>query len=355
MRITKVRQKMAEQNLDGLLVTDPSNRRYLSGFTGSAGELIVTAERAILVVDFRYFERAERESPAWEQARVTAKHQDTVVETVTGLDIARLGIESDHLTVAQWHELKQALPGVELVPLERFVLPLRAIKDQEEIAALKKAIACSDAAFAHLCQVIHPGMTELQVAWELESHMRQHGASALAFPIIAGSGPNGAMPHATSSERVIKEGEPIVMDFGAVVDGYCSDITRTLCLGQPDDRYLEIWNLVLEAQLAAEEQIRPGMTGQQADAIARDLFGRAGYGEQFGHGLGHGVGLNVHEAPGVGRLSAESVLEPGMAFTVEPGLYLPGWGGVRIEDIVLMHENGVEVLTQAPKEPIWAG
>jgi Xaa-Pro aminopeptidase len=159
------------------------------------------------------------------------------------------------------------------------------------------------------------------------------------------------MPHATASERVICEGEPIVLDFGALVDGYCSDITRTVCLGKGDERYAEIWGLVLRAQLAVEEQLRPGMTGQQADAIAREVFAGAGCEEQFGHGLGHGVGLAIHEQPRMGRLAGEVILEPGMVVTVEPGLYFSGWGGVRIEDVVLLGEGGIEVLTQAPKEP----
>jgi Xaa-Pro aminopeptidase len=182
--------------------------------------------------------------------------------------------------------------------------------------------------------------------------MRQHGASATSFSTIVGSGPNGAMPHATTSDRVIGEGEPIVMDFGAVVDGYRSDITRTVCLGRADDRYREIWQLVLKAQLAVEEQLRPGMSGKETDAIARDMFAEAGYGEAFGHGLGHGVGLAIHENPRLSRFLEDVVLEPGMVFTVEPGLYFPGWGGVRIEDIVAMGEDGVEVLTKAPKEMV---
>ncbi|HID96168.1 MAG TPA: peptidase M24 family protein, partial [Candidatus Latescibacteria bacterium] len=195
---------------------------------------------------------------------------------------------------------------------------------------------------------IEPGMTEKEVAWELESFMRTHGAEKAAFDLIVASGPNGALPHVTASERAIRAGEPIVMDLGCVVEGYHSDMTRTICLGQPDARFREIYQLVLSAQLAAEEAIRPGMTGREADAIARRIIEEAGYGEQFGHGLGHGVGLAIHEKPTLGKLS-EDVLEPGMVFTVEPGIYIPGWGGVRIEDMVVLREDGVEVLTQASK------
>jgi Xaa-Pro aminopeptidase len=253
--------------------------------------------------------------------------------------------------VAQLRELETKLPNTTLVSLDKLVLPLRAIKDEGEIAALRAAVACADRAFDHLCQVIRPGMSEVEVAWELESAMRRDGASATSFAIIVGSGPNGAMPHATAGERIVQAGEPIVMDFGALVDGYCSDITRTLCLGRADERYLEIWNLVLQAQRAVEEQIRPGMTGQQADAIARDLFVQAGHGDHFGHGLGHGVGLAIHETPFMNRLAKDVFLKPGMVLTVEPGIYLPGWGGVRIEDMVILREDGAEILTQAPKQP----
>jgi Xaa-Pro aminopeptidase len=352
MRLEQLRAKIAEHELDGCLITDPLNRRYLSGFSGTAGWLLITAGRAILIVDFRYFERAAREAPAWEQARVQTTYPDALAEAVAEAGVQRLGFESDHVTVAQLHELETKLPGVTLVPLEKLVLPLRAIKDEGEIAALRAAVACADRAFAHLCQVIRPGMTEIDIAWELESAMRRDGAAATSFATIVGSGPNGAMPHATAGERIVQAGEPIVMDFGALVDGYCSDITRTLCLHQADERYLEIWNLVLQAQRAVEEQIRPGMTGQQADAIARDLFARAGYGENFGHGLGHGVGLAIHETPFMSRLAEDVILKAGMVLTVEPGIYVPGWGGVRIEDMVILREDGAEVLTQAPKQPV---
>jgi Xaa-Pro aminopeptidase len=198
-------------------------------------------------------------------------------------------------------------------------------------------------------------MTEAQIAWELESHMRFNGAEEVSFPIIVGSGPNGAMPHATCSDRPVQVGEPIVVDWGATVHGYRSDATRTLCLGAADDRYLQTWHLVLDAQRAVEERVRPGMSGKQVDAIARDVFAQAGQAERFGHGLWHGVGLAIHEAPFLGTRFDQVILEPGMVFSVEPGLYYPGWGGVRIEDLVVLREHGAEVLTQALKEPVIAG
>ncbi len=353
MRIENLRNKMREQGLDGMLITDPYNRRYLSGFTGSTATLLVTATQQLIMVDFRYYERAEYEAPAWTQVRVTGKTTEALAEMVRLAGVRRLGFEADHVTVAQLKEMQGAVGDVEWVPTEKFVLPMRMIKEETEVAAIGRAIACADAAFAYLCQIIRPGMTEREVAWMLESYMRQHGASELAFPTIVGAGPNGAMPHATAGDRPIRPGEPVVIDFGATVDGYRSDITRTICLGRPEDeQYLEVWKLVLQAQQAAEAQIRPGMTGRQADALARDLLVAAGYGEHFGHGLGHGVGLEIHEGPRVSRLSDDETLRPGMVFTVEPGLYLPGRFGVRIEDIVLLRPEGCEVLTGAVKEPV---
>jgi Xaa-Pro aminopeptidase len=351
VRLETLREIVAQRELDGMLVTDPLNRRYMSGFSGSAGWLLVTAGRAMLAVDFRYYERAAREAPDWEQCHVTGTFPEALVDMVAAAGVRKLGIEADHMSVAQFEELRGALDAT-LVPTEKVIETMRAIKDEDEIAAIREAVACADAAYAHLCQVLRPGMTEAEVSWELESYMRLHGASSASFPFIVGSGPNGAMPHATASERAIQEGEPVVMDFGASVRGYCSDITRTVCLGQADERYESMWHLVLAAQRAAEEKLRPGMSGKEGDALARDLFAQAGYGDQFGHGLGHGVGLAIHEVPRMSRLAEDQVLEPGMVFTVEPGLYFPGWGGVRIEDIVVMHEDGVEVLTQAPKEPL---
>jgi Xaa-Pro aminopeptidase len=349
-RLEALRAQMEEKELDAALITDPLDRRYLSGFTGSAGWLLVTAERAILVLDFRYFERAEREAPAWEQARVSTTFEAALFEAVAPLPVRRMGVQGEHLTVSTFRRLEAGVDEVALAPMEKLVV--RDVKDKEEVEAIRAAVRCADDAWAHLCTVIAPGMREREVAWVLERHMREHGASATSFPIIVGSGPNGAMPHATASERALREGEPVVMDFGAVVDGYCSDITRTICLGTPDERYLSLWGLVREVQERVEVSVQPGMTGQEADAIARDAFAEAGYGERFGHGLGHGVGLAIHEGPRLSRLADDVVLAPGMVFTVEPGLYFPDWGGIRIEDIVVLREHGAEVLTGAEKEAV---
>jgi len=348
MRLTKLRETLITEGLDAILITQPENRRYLSGFTGSDGALLISQDQAVLATDFRYYEQVEKQAPDFRLAKVTARFETLLPELIQQVGAKTVGFESAHLTVDQHQKWQEVAEGFELVPTKGLVERIRAVKDEGELGKIKKAIALSDEALAHIADFIEPGMTEKEVAWELEVFMRTRGAEKLVFDTIVGSGPNGAMPHATVSERVIQAGEPIVIDMGAVIDGYHSDLTRTICAGRPDDKFKEIHAIVLEAQLTAERNIRPGMQGKQADGIARQVIEEAGYGENYGHGLGHGVGLAVHEKPGVGRLS-EDVLEPGMVFTVEPGIYLPGWGGVRIEDIVVMRGDGVEVLTQASK------
>lgn len=351
-RLQQVRQRLEAENLDAMIVTQPENRRYLSGFTGTDGVLLISAREAMVITDFRFVEQATNEAPDFDVLKVSPdKLGRELNELARKLGAKRVAFESHHLTVSQHAEWSAAATDYKLVPIKELIEGMRAIKDDQELAAIKRAVALGDAAMAHIRELIRPGMTEKEVAWELESHMRIHGAEAVAFDIIVASGPNGAMAHATVSDRAIREGEPIIIDVGARVDGYHSDLSRTLCLGEPDHRFKEIYHLVLKAQVDALEGIRPGMTGREADALARDVIERAGYGKCFGHGLGHSVGLAVHENPRASRTS-EEVLRPGMTLTVEPAIYISGWGGVRIEDLVVITEQSVEVLSQADKDPL---
>jgi len=353
MRLERLRQKLADEGLHAILITTPANRRYMSGFTGSAGMLIISQDRAMLATDFRYWEQVDKQAPQFELVKIKDKFTALLPDLVNDLGIHQLGFESKNVTVAMQRDLADALPdGVEFVATSDVVEGLRAVKDKDELAVLRRAVGLADGAYAHVADFMQPGMTECQVAWELESFMRTHGAEKVAFDIIVATGPNGAMPHASASDRAIQAGEPVVMDLGAVVDGYCSDLSRTVVLGEANEQYHEVYEIVLQAQQAALQGIRPGMTGQEADGIARQFIAQAGYEDAFGHGLGHGVGLMVHEKPGVGRLSDKDVLQAGMVFSVEPGIYLPGKFGVRIEDVVVLREDGPEALSQAAKEPI---
>ncbi len=351
MRLSKVRETLAEKELDAILISQPENRRYLSGFSGSAGWLLITAGRALLATDFRYYEQVGREAPGFELAQIKTKFSDLLPDLFADLGVERLGFESQHVTVDQLDTWRQEVDGVEWVPLKDTVEGIRSIKEEAEIDALRRSVALTDAAFAHLVERIRPGMTEREAAWQIEAYMRGHGASKVAFDLIVAAGPNGALPHARPGDHVIRAGEPIVIDIGSVVEGYCSDMTRTICLGQPSAKYLTVWDLVLQAQEAVEAMVRAGVSGVEADAAACDLITEAGYGEYFGHGLGHGVGLAVHEGPRASRLS-EDTFEAGMTLTVEPGIYLPGEFGVRLEDLVLIGQEGIEILTNTPKMPV---
>jgi Xaa-Pro aminopeptidase len=353
MRLTKLRSVLAGHDLDAILVSQPENRRYLSGFTGSSGWLLISAERSTLATDFRYYEQVGREAPDFELARIEGKFVDLLPRLLTDFGTQRLGFESQHVTVDQLYAWSQPTDGVQWVPLKETVETIRAVKDEDEVGALRRSAALTDAAFGHLMEVLRPGMTELEAAWEIEAYMRTHGASKVAFDLIVAAGPNGALPHARAGNHAIQPGEPIVIDIGCVLDGYCSDMTRTICLGKPNDNYLRVWDTVLQAQEAAEAAICAEMGGVEADAVARDLIKASGYGEQFGHGLGHGVGLAVHEKPRASWLS-EDILVAGMTLTIEPGIYLPGEFGVRLEDLVIIHEEGVEILSSSPKTPVLA-
>lgn len=355
MRLESFRQKLAHESLDGFLVTQPENRCYLSGFTGSNAVLIITPQRQAIATDSRYYEQVKEQCPGWELRPVGYDFTGHMLELLreVGLGGAAVGFEATDISVSTLLRWEQALKGrLKLIHTEGFVEALRMKKDATELASIKKAIALADEAWTYISGWMKPGLTELEVAWELEVFLRTRGADALAFDSIVASGPNSAKPHARPSERVLQAGEPITLDFGCVIEGYCSDITRTVCLGKPaDERYLAVWNTVLRAQKAALDGAAGGMSGQDVDRLARDVISEAGYGDYFGHALGHSLGLAVHESPRFSFAYPDAV-PAGAVMTVEPGIYIPEWGGVRLEDVVLVTDDGVDILTAAPKQAV---
>ena len=349
-RLNEMRLILDAKNLPALLVMQPENRRYLSGFTGSAGALLITPAQAILSTDSRYWEQAAQQAPDFTVYQAKGSLKDFLPGLIAAAGSPTgIGFESNTVTVAQYLEMQKAVPQIEWSGVNGLIENLRAVKDADELALMCRTIDLAEDGLRYLLSLLKPGMTEKAAAWELENYLRVHGADALSFDTIVATGPNTALPHHHPSERVIQANEPITIDWGAAIDGYRSDLTRTIVLGEPDAKFREIYGIVLKAQLHAIDNIRAGQTGQEADAFARDIIAGAGYGDNFGHGLGHGVGLAVHEQPRASYLAEEERLPANSILTVEPGIYLPGWGGVRIEDMVLVKEEGVEVLSHFEK------
>ena len=352
-RIGRLREFLEELDVDAMLVSSPENRRYLSGFTGSAGYLLVTQEEAVLATDFRYVEQAGRQSPAFRVERISGD-TDWLPGLSSAMKLKRIGFEAASLTFAQHSSFTEALEQLpaserpDLVATKGILIALRSVKDQEEMEATQRAIDIGDTAFDRVSASLRPGVTERHVAWELERTMRELGAESTSFDIIVASGPNSALPHHRPSDRELRPTEPVVIDMGARYQGYCSDLTRTVCLEPLDDTFREVYGAVLRAQQFAMTNVTDGMEAQAADGLARSVIEEAGYGENFGHGLGHGVGLAIHEFPRVGQRSPD-LLTDGMVFTIEPGIYLSGWGGVRIEDIVVLEKGKARCLSHARK------
>ena len=349
-RLQNLRQRLAERELDALLISQAENRRYLSGFTGSAGFLLVTAEDAILATDFRYVEQAETQAPDFKVSQTKGEFTQWLLPMVSDLGARMLGFESNDLSFATYRQLVEAasMNDIQLIPTEGMVESLRPIKEDKELELITRAARLADAAIEHIISKVSPGMKERDVAWQIERFLRENGSEGIPFDVIVASGPNSALPHAEPTERILSPGEPIVIDLGARLGGYCSDMTRTICLGSPDETFSKIYDLVLGAQLTAIATIGVGMNSEMADKMGRVVIEQGGYGDAFGHGLGHGVGLAVHEEPYLGP-RASTVLADGMVFTIEPGIYVKGWGGVRIEDTVTLGKEGVKVLTRAEK------
>lgn len=348
MKLQKLRQALQQADLPALLVTSAHSRRYLTGFTGTAGVAVITADHAFFITDFRYTEQANEQIKGFEIIEQKSTLLEAVAQLVEDKQLTQLGFEQDAMTYAEYDRYASALRA-ELVPTSGLVEKIRLIKTEDELTIIKQACKIADDAYEHILTFIKPGMTELNVSNELEFFMRKQGATSSSFDIIVASGTRSALPHGVATDKVIETGDFVTLDFGAYYNGYVSDVTRTLAVGQPSDKLKEIYQVVLDSQLLALEKIKPGMTGKEADAISRDYIASKGYGEAFGHSLGHGIGLEVHEGPGLSSRS-DVVLEPGMVITIEPGIYLPGIGGVRIEDDALVTETGVEKLTHTSKE-----
>ncbi|USG63660.1 Xaa-Pro peptidase family protein [Brevibacillus ruminantium] len=347
-RLDKLRDALDQIGADALITESEVNRRYLSGFTGSTGWVIVTQKDAYLVTDFRYIDQAKEQCPLFTVVNNERKAVEAIANVLKEAGVKRLAFEGS-LSFSTYSTWKEAFEGVELMPTSGFMEKLRMYKDASEVEIIKQAVKIADDAFQHILGYIKPGVSEADVALELEFFMRKQGATGVGFDIIAASGPRGALPHGRASDKIIKAGEMITLDFGAQFQGYNSDITRTVSVGEPSAKMKEIYEIVLKAQIAGVEVLRPGISGKEADAVTRDIISAAGYGEAYGHSAGHGLGMDVHELPNLSTVSP-FILEPGMVVTMEPGIYLSGIGGVRIEDDVLITADGHEVLTQSTKE-----
>ncbi len=353
-RIKRLREKLAEQQLDAILISSSENRSYFSGFRGSAGYLWITPREAILATDFRYTEQAAFEAPGYEIIRITAG-PSWLKNAASSSNFAQIGVEDHDLTLAGYNSIKEQLSDIpnkpKLIPTGFMCNQLRAVKDANEIELLVQAINFADQAIETVGATLKPGVTEREISWDLEKTMRELGADGISFNTIVASGPNGAKAHHKPTDRRLEIGDGVVIDMGALYQGYCSDITRTFVIGKVSPEFRKIYDIVLSAQETAEATASAGMSGTDVDGLARQVIESAGYGNEFGHSLGHGIGIAVHELPGVGPNSANTI-ENGMVFSVEPGIYIEGWGGVRIEDLVLMENNHPRVLTKAHKRDL---
>jgi len=348
-RINALTNKFDEASLDAVLVSSSYNRRYLSGFTGSSGYLLITRENRYMLTDFRYIEQATKQCPDYEVINFFEKGLvETIIALVRGNSIKTIGFENSQLTVKEFKHFESKI-NCSWTEMNDMVEKIRMIKDEEEISLIAHAASIGDDAFKHILGIIKAGMTEIEVAIELEFFMKKHGASKLSFDTIVASGTRSSLPHAVPTDKVIEEGDFVTMDFGCIYKDYCSDMTRTIVIGKASDKQKEIYNLVLEAQLKACDHVKAGIIGKVGDGFARNIIDAAGYRINFGHGLGHSLGLEVHEQPRFSLLS-EELIEEGMVMSIEPGIYIPDFGGVRIEDLVLMTKSGIRNFCVSPKE-----
>lgn len=349
-KLNEIRKQFQENGVDSLLIMSPYNRRYMTDFTGTAGAVLITEDKALFITDFRYTEQADEQIKGFE----IIEHKGPLVKEVA-VQLAKagaknLGFEKEHTTFSQYETFKSETEA-ELVPVSGLVEKMRLIKSADEVQIIQEAVDIADAAFTHIQSYIKPGVKEIDVSNELEFFMRKQGAVSSSFDIIVASGYRSALPHGVASSKEIQSGELVTLDFGAYYQGYCSDITRTVAVGEVDDELKKIYHTVLEAQLRGVNGIKPGMTGIEADALTRDYIKSEGYGDCFGHSTGHGMGMEVHEGPGL-SFRSEQKLVPGMVVTVEPGIYVAGKGGTRIEDDIVITKDGNTIMSKSTKELI---
>ncbi|NLX77416.1 MAG: aminopeptidase P family protein [Clostridiaceae bacterium] len=352
-RLNNLRKAMRDEGLEGFLITSRQNTFYFTGFTGSTSKCLVTMEKAYLVVDFRYAIQARQQVfQGIEVIEYEKSFNDTLNALCLDEKISGLGIEGDDITFSGYKSLKESLTGVSSFrDLQNRLNEIRMIKDETEIEKIQKAVDIADRVFEYILPFLKPGVKEIDIASEMEYEMKKLGAKGPSFETIVASGPRSALPHGVAGLRELKSGDAVVLDFGAIYEGYCSDITRTVFIGKPSEELFKIYNIVLKAQLEAINNARTGMTGRELDNHARNIIYGAGYEKCFGHGLGHGVGVEIHEKPSVSP-RGDDILKSGMVFSIEPGIYIEGTGGVRIEDLVLLTDEGVKVLTAAKKDLI---
>jgi Xaa-Pro aminopeptidase len=353
-RINDVRGMLEKWEVDAILIGSTANRRWLSGFTGTAGWLLISEKSALLGTDSRYWGQASSQAPDFNLEQFLGNQKEEWPGFLLRDNINRIGLETEKITLTQYAEF-QDIDGVEWVKLEDAVTPFRIAKNEEEIERIKTAAAITDQAMAQVHSIIKAGMSERELAWKLEVLMREAGADGMAFPIIVASGPNGAMAHHNPSDKAIMVGEAVIVDMGARVNGYNSDLTRTFFMGKgPDSRFSEIYDIVFKAHQTSIAGLKAGVTGENVDALARDVITNAGYGKEFGHSLGHGIGINVHERPRLSRLAIDETVPAGAAVTIEPGIYIAGWGGIRIEDLLVVTSDGCEYVSHCEKNPFIA-
>jgi len=346
IKFDKIQQLLERESLDALLVMSAENRRYLSEFTGSSGALIITKESRFLMSDFRYKAQGAEQAEEFEFILQEKGLLESIVSFMNSKGLKRIGFEGEHVNYNTYSQLSKSF---DVVPLTGEVEKIRLIKTDEELDLIIKACEIADQSYEYILTYVKAGMTELEVKNELEAHMTSLGASGPSFDTIVASGHRGALPHGVASDKVIEDGDMVTLDFGAWYKGYASDITRTFAVGSVSPEMEEIYNIVLESQLKSLDEIKAGMTGKEADSIARDVISAKGHGEHFGHSLGHGLGLEVHELPGLSQKSTMT-LKPGMVITIEPGIYVDGLGGVRIEDDAVVTEKGLKKLTHSSKK-----